>query len=106
VEAMSGAVRIGFCTIASKSIPITISETGPGYRRLTSAIQQSLKDAAAELVSSRIEAGKVFKLDTLQSVTEIRIKCDASQNSLVCQSQHDLETWLTQARETQAFTIP
>lgn len=75
---MSGAIRIGFCTIASKSVPITLSESGPGYRRLTGVIQQSLKDAAAELVSSRIEAGKVFKLDTLQSVTEIRIKYDVS----------------------------
>jgi hypothetical protein len=70
---MSGAIRLGTTLVKGRVVNITLSENGPGYNRLTSAIQLSLKNAAADMVGKRVADGKVFGDGVMNKVTEIRI---------------------------------
>lgn len=54
-------------------VNVTLSGNGPGYKRLTSAIQLSLMNAAADMVGQRVADGKAFRDDVMNQVTEIRI---------------------------------
>ena len=70
---MSGVVRLGTTLVKGRMINITLAENGPGYNRLTGAIQLSLKNAAADLIGKRVAEGKVFGDDVMNKVTEIRV---------------------------------
>ena len=66
---MSTVIRLGTTIVKGRVVQITLSENGPGYKRLNSPIQQSLKNAAADMVGKRVADGKVFGDESKQTVS-------------------------------------
>ncbi|KAF2786081.1 hypothetical protein K505DRAFT_368534 [Melanomma pulvis-pyrius CBS 109.77] len=57
----------------SKSISVYITESGDGFKRLTGAIGQDVKEAALAKVKERFENGTLFKDDDMQQMERVTI---------------------------------
>ncbi|KAF2452534.1 hypothetical protein BDY21DRAFT_260342, partial [Lineolata rhizophorae] len=62
-----------FNSAASKTIDVVISESGPGFKRLTGAISQDIKDAALAKAKERFESGNLFKSDDMKQMDKLVI---------------------------------
>lgn len=57
----------------SKTISVYIAESGEGFKRLTGAIGQDVKEAALAKVKERFENGTLFKDDDMQQMERVTI---------------------------------
>ncbi|KAL9123798.1 MAG: hypothetical protein Q9217_006809 [Psora testacea] len=90
---MSAAVKIGACVISGRSVNITLATGGPGYKRLTESIQESIKETASDMVGDRVANGKVFKSEVLDKVKEIRIGNMKHQSLGDSSIHYSVEAW-------------
>lgn len=59
--------------IVRKNISVYISDSGHGFRRLSGAIGQEIKDAALLKVKERFENGTLFKDDDMKQMEKVTI---------------------------------
>lgn len=67
--------RIGqvFNKVLQKDIPVFLTESGEGYKRLTGIIGEDVKQAALAKIKGPFESGDLFKDDDLKSMEQLSI---------------------------------